>query len=302
MKTAIIIWKAFAALGWSKGRPPCAAGVEPAGECIDPRCFLPHKRRRTGGGGFAVGPFVISVITFALVFAGALCGMYFRNALSADHLRDDVKDVVRLSTGLIGTIAALVLGLLIASAKNSYDARGAQFRQITANVILLDLLLEQYGADARELRVALRVGLPSIIERISSEGRNVKPVPFEATAAAQTFVNRIQELRSGTDAQRLLQTRIVNATTELAQSRLALFIQSNDKIPMPFLTILVFWLTIIFASFGLFVRPVPIVMVTFVVGALSVSGALFLILEMDQPFAGMFQISTQPLRNALAPL
>ncbi len=65
----------------------------------------------------------ISIITFALVFGGALLGMYIRNALPGQHLRDDVKDVVRLSTGLIGTIAALVLGLLIASAKTSYDAQ-----------------------------------------------------------------------------------------------------------------------------------------------------------------------------------
>jgi hypothetical protein len=263
--------------------------------------FSPTNAIRVRKGG-VVGPVIISVIAFALVFAGALCGMYFRKALSADHLGDDVKDVVRLSTGLIGTIAALVLGLLIASAKNSYDARGAQFKHITANVILLDLLLEQYGADAWNLRTALRIGLPSVIERITSEGRNAKPVPFETTAAAQTFVSRIQELKPGTDAQRLLQTRIINATTELAQSRLALFIQSHDSIPLPFLTVLVFWLTIIFASFGLFVRPVPVVILTFIVGGVSVSGALFLILEMDQPFAGLFQISTEPLRNALAPL
>jgi hypothetical protein len=88
---------------------------------------------------------VISLIAFAVVFGGAILGMYVRNALSDDHLREDVKDVVRLSTGLIGTIAALVLGLLIASAKTSYDARDTQIKQITANIILLDRLLEQYG-------------------------------------------------------------------------------------------------------------------------------------------------------------
>src|SRR5690242_21836586 len=104
--------------------------------------------------------------------------MYSRKITSADHLRDDVKDVVRLSTGLIGTIAALVLGLLIASAKNSYDARVTQFKQITANVILLDLLLEQYGPDTQNLRTMLRIGVPIIVERITNEGRSGKPAPF----------------------------------------------------------------------------------------------------------------------------
>jgi hypothetical protein len=249
-----------------------------------------------------VRPLIISAIAFVLVLGGALLGMYSRRITSADHLRDDVKDVVRLSTGLIGTIAALVLGLLIASAKNSYDARTTQFKQITANVILLDLLLEQYGLDAQNLRGLLRIGVPIIVERITNEGRSGKSAPFETTSEAQRFVARIQDLKSNTEAQHALQVRIVNAAIQLAQSRLALFTQTHDSIPAPFLTILIFWLTIIFASFGLFVRPVPIVVITFVVGALSVSGALFLILEMDQPFAGLFQIPTDTLSNALAPL
>jgi hypothetical protein len=249
-----------------------------------------------------VRPLIISAIAFVLVLGGALLGMYSRRITSADHLRDDVKDVVRLSTGLIGTIAALVLGLLIASAKNSYDARTTQFKQITANVILLDLLLEQYGLDAQNLRGLLRIGVPIIVERITNEGRSGKSAPFETTSEAQRFVARIQDLKSNTEAQHALQVRIVNAAIQLAQSRLALFTQTHDSIPAPFLTILIFWLTIIFASFGLFMRPVPIVVITFVVGALSVSGALFLILEMDQPFAGLFQIPTDTLSNALAPL
>ncbi|HET7803998.1 MAG TPA: hypothetical protein VFL53_07140 [Pseudolabrys sp.] len=247
-------------------------------------------------------PLVISAIAFALVLAGALLGTYFRKVLSADHLRDDVKDVVRLSSGLIGTIAALVLGLLIASAKTSYDSRVTQFKQITANVILLDLLLEQYGADAQPLRSILRIGVPLMIERITNEGRTGKATPFETTSEAHRFVNRIQELKPNSDAQHALQLRIINAAIQLTQSRLALFTHSHDSVPAPFLTILIFWLAIIFTSFGLFVRPGPIVIVTFVVGALSVAGALFLILEMNQPFAGMFQISTQTLSSALAPL
>ncbi len=247
-------------------------------------------------------PLIISAIAFVLVLGGALLGMYFRKVTSADHLRDDVKDVVRLSTGLIGTIAALVLGLLIASAKSSYDARVTQFKQITANVILLDLLLEQYGPDAQNLRTMLRLGVPIMIERITNEGRSGNPAPFETTSEAQRFVARVEDLKPNSETQRAVQARIINATIQLAESRLALFTQAHESIPAPFLAILVFWLAIIFASFGLFVRPVAVVIITFVVGAMSVSGALFLILEMDQPFAGIFQISTGTLSHALAPL
>src|SRR5262249_15588493 len=160
-----------------------------------------------------------------------------------------------LSTGLIGTIAALVLGLLIASAKTAYDARVTQFKQFTANVVLMDLLLEQYGPDVQDLRGNLRVAVPIMLDRITNEGRSGKPVPFETTSEGQAFVSRIQALKPGTEVQHLLQTRIVNAAVQLAQSRLALFTQAHDTIPTPFLAILVFWLAIIFfASFGLFVR------------------------------------------------
>jgi hypothetical protein len=249
-----------------------------------------------------VSALAISLIVFALVFGGALLGMYVRNALPEGHLREDVKDVVRLSTGLIGTIAALVLGLLIASAKSSYDARNTQIKQITSNVILLDALLEQYGPDARNLRVILRGAVGPMADRVWNEGGNDKSAAFVTTAEALAFVKKFQELEPNNDAKRALQARVLNAIADLSQSRLALFTQAHDSVPTPFLAVLIFWLAFIFVSFGLFVRPNPIVIVTLFVGALSVSGAIFLILEMDQPFAGLMQISSEPLRHALAPL
>ena len=249
-----------------------------------------------------VSALLISLITFFLVLGGSLLGMYFRNALSDDHLRDDVRDVIRLSTGLIGTIAALVLGLLIASAKSSYDARSTQIKQITANVILLDRFLEQYGPDAYNLRIILRSVVPPMIDRIWNEGDRTRTAAFSVTAEAQEFVNKVQELEPNSDPKRALQSRILSAAADLAQARLSLFTQSHDSIPAPFLAILIFWLTIIYASFGLFVRANPIVIVTFFVGALSVSASIFLILEMDQPLTGLLQISSEPLRHALVPL
>jgi len=243
----------------------------------------------------------ISLITVALVFSGAVLGMHLRNLLPEGHLGDDVKDVIRLSTGLIGTIAALVLGLLIASAKSSYDASDSQIKQITSKIILLDSLLEQYGPDARSLRVTLRSALGPVADRIWNEGDTSK-APFEATAQALAFVNQVQELKPDTEVKHALQSRVVNAIGDLSQSRLSLFVEAHDAIPMPFVVILIFWITMIFTSFGLFVRPNPTVFVTFAVGALSVSAAIFLILEMDRPYSGLLQISSEPLRHALASL
>ena len=244
----------------------------------------------------------VALLTFALVFGGALLGMYFRNTLSEDHLREDVRDVIKLSTGLIGTMAALVLGLLIASAKSSYDTKSTQIKQITANIILLDLELEQYGPDAQNLRIILRNAIPPLINRIWNEGDRPKLSPFAPTAEATEFVKKVQQLQPNNDPKRALQAQVLSTSSNVEQARLSLFTQSHDAIPAPFLVILIFWLAIIFTSFGLFVRPNRIVIVTFFVGGLSVASAIFLILEMGQPFAGLMQISSEATRHALAPL
>ena len=202
-------------------------------------------------------------------------------ALSPDYLQQDVKEVVRLSTGLIGTIAALVLGLLIASAKDSYDTKSTQIKQVTFNIILLDKLLEQYGPDAHNLRIMLRAAVPRMIDRIWSENNRAKVGPFVATTEAMAFMNKVQELQTNNEAKSAFRARVLSAANDLTQSRLLLFTQAHDAIPTPFIVILSFWLAVIFASFGLFVRPNPIVIVTFFVGALSVSGAIYLFLEMN---------------------
>jgi hypothetical protein len=244
----------------------------------------------------------LALITLACILSGILIGTLLRNALPEHHLSGDAKDVVRLGTGLIGTIAALVLGLLIASAKSSYDSQSAQVRQITANAILLDYILAEYGADARELRDLMRRGVVRLVDQVWDGSSSRSPTSFEATHEGETLYWKIQGLSPKTDVQRSLQARASQIITDLAQTRLLLFTQRNDPLPMPFLAVLVFWLTIIFASFSLFANPSPMVIGPLVVFALSAAGAIYLILELSHPFAGIMQISSAPLRNALVPL
>jgi hypothetical protein len=244
----------------------------------------------------------VALVTFALVFSGALLGMYFRNVLSEHHLREDVRDVIKLSTGLIGTMSALVLGLLIASAKSSYESKSTEIKQITANIILLDVELEQYGSDAQNVRIALRKAIPPLIDQIWNEGDRDKFSPFMTTVEAAEFLKKLRQLQPNNDSQRAIQTQLFSAITILSQARLSLFTQSHDAIPAPFLVILILWLAVIFTSFGLFVRPSRIAIVTFFIGGLSVASAIFLILEMGQPFTGLMQISSEALRHALAAL
>jgi hypothetical protein len=242
----------------------------------------------------------LSCIAFVCLSAGALLGMF----LPGHHLSTDDKDVVRLGTGLIGTIAALVLGLLIASAKGSYDTQSTQVRQITSNVVLLDNLLTEYGPETTALRSLLRRGVVVLADRMWRENSSdiAKTNPFEASAESEAFFAKLQQLSPQNDFQRSLQGRAVQTATDIAQTRLLLFAQRNNAIPMPFLVVLIFWLTIIFGSFGLFAKSSATAFGSLFVFALSAAGAIYLVLELGQPFAGLMQISSAPLRNALTPL
>src|SRR5271156_1429085 len=187
---------------------------------------------------------LISLLVFAVIFGGALLGVVLRPLLSESHLQPDSKDVVKMATGLIGTLAALVLGLLIASAKTSFDQKTNQVRQLTATVILLDDLLTQYGPEATSLRNLLRQSIPPMADRIWHEQANPtgKPARFESSVEAWTFYSELERLSPNNDTQRSLQSRSVAAFTEGAQMRLKLFTQDGSSIPTPFLVIMVFWL------------------------------------------------------------
>jgi hypothetical protein len=247
---------------------------------------------------------LLSFLVFALIFGGALLGAVVRPLLSEHHLHPDSRDVVKMTTGLIGTLAALVLGLLIASAKSTFDQKTNQVKQLTATVILLDELLMQYGPEATPARNLLRQGIRPLANRIwhEEEAPTGGPVRFESSTESLAFENELERLSPKNDTQRSLQSRAIQVFTEGAQVRLQLFAQAGGSIPVPFLVILVFWLSAIFVSFTLFAETNLIVMTSLLVGALSFAGAIFLILELDNPFTGLMGISSTTLRSALAPL
>jgi hypothetical protein len=245
----------------------------------------------------------ISEVAFIFIFGGAMLGMALRLVLPEPHLSAETKDVVRLGTGLIATLSALVLGLLIASAQGSFQTQSNQIKQITANVILLDNMLARSGTEAQPVRILLRGAVKALVERIwrEQDSAATKVVPFEANAQSDLFFDKLLELTPQNEAQRQVQTRAVQTGLDLAQTRV-LFAQSNSAIPKPFVAVLVFWLSMIFLSFGLFARPNLTIVAALFVCALSASSAIFLILELGHPFSGLMAISGASLSNALAPL
>jgi len=246
----------------------------------------------------------IGGIVFACTFGGALAGMMLRAVVPDHHLSSESKDVVKLGTGLIATLAALVLGLLIASTKSSFDAQRTGFQQLSANVVLLDRTLARYGPEAKDARNGLRQLVASAIERLWPEDAATSSGLGSSafTARGSTVFDQVRDLSPKTESQRWLQSQALQLCNELAKTRWLLTEQDESAIPTPFLVVVIFWLTVLFISWGLFSPMNPTVVATLLVCALSVAGALFLIVDLDQPFGGLIQISSTPLRNALSQL
>lgn len=238
------------------------------------------------------------------MLVGACTGIQLRRILPKQHLNDPSKDVVRLGSALVATLSALVLGLLITSAKNNYDVQRDEVRQIAAKMVLLDNQLRRYGPEARPARELLRQALGPMIDRIRGQHAVKSPTgaPFRPNMEADLVYASIEALAPQNELQRSLKFHALQTITEITESRVLLFEQSDAGLPAPLLVVLVFWLTILLASFTLFSPINPTGAVALVIIALSAAGAIFLILEMTSPFSGLMQIPREPLRDALGVL
>ena len=245
---------------------------------------------------------LIFLVTFASIAVGGALGMLVRIRLPQAQLAES-KEVIRLGAGLMGTVAALVLGLMIASAKNSFDSQIANVRQLAANIILLDELLEQYGPETSEARIMIRRAAAITVQRVWRENTGAdRAETFSPSAAATQFFLTVESLSPNNDLQRSIKPRILEVGTDLARTRLLMFVHVDNPIPAPLLVIMILWLTVIFASFTLFSDANVVVATASLIYALAVSSALFLIVDMSQPFTGLMKIPSEPLKHVLPQL
>src|SRR5262245_19816578 len=246
----------------------------------------------------------IAGIAFACIFGGALLGMLLRTVLPEHHLSPDSKDVVKVGMGLIATMAALVLGLLTGSAKSAFDTQDAELKQMAANVILLDRTLAHYGPETKNVRDQIKRAITyKLAMTWPEDGSAARTDLSETTPAVEGIEDAIRALVPQNEVQRALQSRALQISDSLLQTRWLMFgQQAGNAIQTPLLVVLVFWLAALFASFGLFAPRNATVVAVLGVSALSVSGAILLILEMNQPFQGLVKVSSAPLRYTLAHL
>lgn len=246
---------------------------------------------------------VIALSSFALILISIVGGLYLRYKLPDSHLSGDSKDVIRLATALIGTMAAVVVALLFASTRSSYEATNSHVARLTAGVVELDQLLKEYGGpESHELRHALRSDVGSMIAAIWRDDAPVTGTLLRPVTQEDTVLYKLRQLDPKTPVQTAIKTRALAVSNDIEQTRLTLLSQPADTLSRPFIAVLVLWLCFIFASFSMSSKANPTLVIVLLVCGFTASTAIYLILELGQPFDGLLQLSNGALRHALPPI
>jgi hypothetical protein len=204
--------------------------------------------------------------------------------------------------GLVATMTALVLGLLVSSAKGTYDTARSEVIQMAAKVAFLDRVLALYGPEAADARGELRANVADAARRIWSTDRGGAVQLAPNQQAGDALYITVQRLSPHDDTQRTLKAQVTTLMVDLGQLRALLVAQSIPSISKPMLIILVSWLVVIFFGFSLLAPPNATTTLALVASAFSVACAVFLILELDQPFGGLMHIPSEPITNVLSHL
>ena len=241
-----------------------------------------------------------TIMVFLCIAGAVLLGMALRRVLPEEHLKADSRDAVKLAMGLVATMAALLLGLLISSAKDSFDAARNDVAQLAAKVAFLDRALQVYGPETAAARTRLHAVMNESVAQLWPD-RDGAPVNMAPDAqAGNPFYKVIQQLVPRDETQSSLTGQIVATTIEIGQLRELLAAHATPSISQPLLVIVVSWLVVIFLGFSV-VSPTNLTTgLALLVTALSVTGAVFLILELDQPFVGLLRVSGEPFFKIIA--
>lgn len=245
---------------------------------------------------------LVALSAHGLILLSIALGVTMRRKLPETHLTGDSKDVIKLATALVATMAALVTALLFASTRASYEATNSQVGQLVASVIELDRLLQDYGAEGVALRRALREDVTAIVNTIWREEASPHQTLAQNSASEAQVITRLRQLAPRDPLQTSLQARASVVSNALAQIQLTLFAHPQDSLSKPFVFVLVLWLCFIFGTFAMSADANGTMLSVLFFCALSAASAIYLILELGQPFDGLMQISSDPLRHALPPL
>src|SRR5262245_1765979 len=238
-----------------------------------------------------MNPTVIGIVVFGITFSSVLLGMWLRPLLPEHYLHKESQDSIKVGTGLIATMTALVLGLVTASSKSSFDAIDSAVTEAAMHLLTLDRILARYGLETDGVRQQLQQLLRKRVETIWGQAAGqADPAVSTTLVEAEDVTEAIRQLTPTNDAQRALQAKAVDLAESLLQSRWGTIAALKSPVPIPFLAVLLFWLAFIFMSFGLLAPRNGLVVAVLFVCAFSVGSAMFLILDMVSPFSGLIRV------------
>jgi hypothetical protein len=244
-------------------------------------------------------PLINGIIVFLILLAGAFAGWTMRQRLPEHHLTDDTKSLVSVSMAVVATVSALVLGLLISNANTSFRALGGDVTTLSAQILRLDNILRRYGPNTYPARETLRqYAEPKTADLFPDEGADVRLDDPSTYALLQRLEDSMLELKSSNPRDQWWLGQAMTLAGKIGDTRWLLVQQLGQGTPKAFLALLIFWLTLLFASFGLFAPRNFISGVTLTLCALAVAGAIGMILELERGFGGLVHISPQPMRQA----
>lgn len=247
---------------------------------------------------------LVAVLVFLCMSASAALGLYLRPRLPSHHVTGESTDAIKLAVGLIATLAALVLGLLVSSAKHSLDSVNEELLHNASEMMQLDDMLRHYGPEAQDLRKKIVGDFGHAVDLLSAQASGmVDQLDTEPQLERlQDYRMHLMRLPAVNDEQRQIRSQMVDLQSKMASTRWLLVLQRDGSMSTPLLLVLVLWLVVIFAAFGILSPPNPVVIIGLLLCALSAACAIFLILEMDRPLDGWIRISTVPLQDAVTRL
>ena len=243
------------------------------------------------------------ICLFALIamFGGGLIGLYVARALPSHHLTKESGAVVKLSAAVVASLTSLVLALMLSAANGAYSVNAGIVTKLGSDIIQLDHMLRAYGPEADAARVHLR----DYAGRKSEELFPAAPPPSRDSRGTADLLDRLLDsILSLTLADRrhtALAAQALSITNQIYAERWLLWENPGTTVPAPFLFVLIFWLFLVFVSFGVFAPPNLTVVASLFLSALAVTGAIFLILQLGDPMHhSWLQISGEPLQRALS--
>lgn len=243
----------------------------------------------------------LGLIALLCLGSGAFAGFTLRARLPEHHLTKESSDVIKLAAGLIGTLVALVLSLLVQSANGFYNLVDNEYGEVLTSIRQLDDRLKAYGPGAQPVRELMRA---QVAAAFRAHWRNEQFGPQPAQPGTWSEVeNRIIDLSPTTASQRWNRDRALEQAGRL--DRLQTMMRNQFRahgVPLLVLFVVLTCATLIFGSFGLYTEPNGTVILAITAAALAVSAALFLIVELNNPFEGLLQLSSHRAHLLLAGL